>query len=228
MLRLICTNAIDVYGRDRCLMNVVDYVPPDNGTSKSPTTYSQRLPSTTQSSDSVDVTLVVCVIGLPIIVLLVIPSLFLCCLIRCRNRKALQRQNEAMRAVRRTPQLTPAAALGPDQNDMSSTRVNPLVHLSNNTLTTESHQHTASIQSTAPNDSPPPYSSLFELRVEPPPYTILPAESYNCESAPSQQTQNVPPPYTTRYTATYNSVSLSAQQQAPNEPPPPYSVWHTS
>ncbi|XP_059146912.1 uncharacterized protein LOC131934797 [Physella acuta] len=227
MRRVFCTNDV-LYGRDRCWMNVVDYVPPDDGTSKSPTTYSPRLPSTTQSSVSINAGLVFSCSILPFVGVIGISILVNCFINRWSNRKALQRRNEAMPATSNTPQLTPVTVPRSYQNEQCSTNVNPLVYPSNNTPVTQSPQHTASIQSPAPNDSPPPYSSLNELRVEPPPYTILPAESYNCESAPSQQAQNVPPPYTTTYIATYNSVSPSAQQQATTEPPPPYSVWHTS
>ncbi|XP_059146910.1 uncharacterized protein LOC131934796 isoform X2 [Physella acuta] len=279
MLRVFCSS--DGFGnrRDRCLMNVVDYVRPNNGTSKSTATY-----STTQSpgvyltkyptqsflttpfeflflttpkpatenyatSHEQNISLYALIfVAVLITIICVIASFY----IIYAKIKKLQIEREAMRAVSRTPQLTPTTAPEPYQNDMSSTRVNPLVHPSNSTLTTESQQHTASIQNSAPNDLPPPYSSLLELRVEPPPYTTLTAESYNCESAPSHEAQDVPPPYTTRYIATYNSVSLSAQQQAQNvpppytrytttyncvalsaqqatnEPPPPYTVWHTS
>ncbi|XP_059146939.1 uncharacterized protein LOC131934830 [Physella acuta] len=243
MLRVFCSSDFFQREQDRCLMNVVDYVRSDNVTTKSSTnapdvylnTYPEQpflttpfqflfptTPEPAAENYTSSVALKITVIVLPFIALFVLTTLAVCCCCRKKKVKRLQRHNEAMRVISITPQLTPEMAPGPDQNDRSSTRVNELVQPSNSTLTTESQQHT-SIQSSAPNDSPPTYSSLLELRVEPPPCTTLTSESYNCQSAPSHQAQNVPPPYTTRYIATYNSVSLSAQQQAPNMPPPPYS-----
>lgn len=121
--------------------------------------------------------MIVCIIVIPILAIVIISTLAVYC---CYNKKkldALKRENQAMHNTRIgvTPQLIPATVPRPGQNNIPFTNLNLQVYPRSNPPIPQPQQRTES--SFAHRDEPPPYSSLFQPKVEPPSYTTWTANS---------------------------------------------------